>query len=94
MEQKTRRAIITVIGSDRVGIIAAVSNILADANVNILDITQTIMQGFFTMIMVVDISSASSSFEKLAGTLESKVSELGLQIKIQHEDIFNSMHRI
>jgi ACT domain-containing protein len=65
MEQKTERAIITVIGSDRVGIIAGVSTILADANVNILDITQTIMQGFFTMIMVVDISKAGVNLRSL-----------------------------
>jgi ACT domain-containing protein len=88
------RAIITVIGTDRVGIIAGVSAILADANVNILDITQTIMQGFFTMIMVVDVSKSAVSFEQLAGKLESKGNELGIQIKIQREDIFNSMHRI
>lgn len=88
------RAVITVIGKDRVGIIAAVSNILADSNVNILDISQTIMQDIFTMIMLVDISKLSKSFNELAEQLESMGKELGLSVRIQHEDIFNSMHRI
>lgn len=88
------RAIITVIGTDRVGIIAAVSNVLADSNVNILDISQTIMQDMFTMIMLTDVSGASVKFDILSDMLESKGRDLGLYIKIQHEDIFNSMHRI
>lgn len=88
------RAVITVIGSDRVGIIAAVSNILADSNVNILDISQTIMQNIFTMIMLTDVSGSTVAFDVLSGRLEAKGRELGLYIKIQHEDIFNSMHRI
>lgn len=88
------RAIITVIGTDRVGIIAGVSAILSDANVNILDITQTTMQGLFTMIMLVDISKASISFDALSERLDAKGNELGLKIRVQHEDIFKSMHRI
>ena len=88
------RAIITVIGKDKVGIIAAVSNVLADSNVNILDISQTIMQDMFTMIMLTDVSGSSIESGILSGRLESKGRELGLYIKIQHEDIFNSMHRI
>ena len=88
------RAVITVIGKDRVGIIAAVSNILADRSVNILDISQTIMQDMFTMIMLVDISGMSIIFSELSDKLEEKGRELGLSIRIQHEDIFNSMHRI
>ncbi|WHH61281.1 ACT domain-containing protein [Petroclostridium sp. X23] len=88
------RAVITVLGNDRVGIIAAISNILADCNVNILDISQTIMQDIFTMIMLVDISSMEVDFSKLSDQLEKKGRELGLSIRIQHEDIFNSMHRI
>jgi ACT domain-containing protein len=93
-EKNTMRAVITVIGKDRVGIIAGVSKILADANVNILDITQTIMQGLFTMIMLVEISGSSISFEQLSGNLATKGDELGLKIRIQHEDIFKSMHEI
>jgi ACT domain-containing protein len=88
------RAVITVIGKDRVGIIAGISNILSDGNVNILDISQTIMQDLFTMIMLVDISKASDDFSVLSSKLEDKGHDLGLIVKIQHEDLFNSMHRI
>lgn len=88
------RAVITVIGKDRVGIIAGISTILADCNVNILDLTQTIMQDIFTMMMLVDVSKCSISFSDLSDSLESKGSDLGLSVKIQHEDIFSSMHRI
>ncbi len=88
------KAIITVIGKDRVGIIAGVSSVLAQCSVNILDISQTIMQDLFTMIMLVDISHACSDFPELSASLESKGQELGVMIQIQHEDIFNSMHRI
>jgi ACT domain-containing protein len=88
------RAVITVIGTDRVGIIAGVSTILADSNVNILDITQTTMQGLFTMIMLVDISKANIPFERLSARLDAKGDELGLKIRVQHEDIFKSMHEI
>jgi ACT domain-containing protein len=88
------RAIVTVIGTDRVGIIAAISAVLAEANVNILDITQTTMQGVFTMIMLVDISQAAVNFEQLASKLKAKGEQLGLTARIQREDIFNSMHRI
>ena len=88
------RAVITVIGKDRVGIIASISSILADCNVNILDISQTIMQDMFTMIMLVDISKTSVDFTGLSNRLEAKGQELGLSARIQHEDIFNSMHRI
>ncbi len=88
------RAVITVLGTDRVGIIAGVSATLAEANVNILDITQTIMQGIFTMIMVVDTGISNISFEELDQRLKAKGDALSLQIRIQREDIFNSMHRI
>lgn len=88
------RGVITVIGKDRVGIIAGVSNILAESDVNILDITQTILQDVFTMIMLVDISHCNVPFHDISEKLESKGVEMGLKIQIQHEDIFNSMHRI
>ncbi len=88
------RAVITVIGKDKVGIIAGISNILADCNVNILDISQTTMQDVFTMIMLVDISASAVAFSELSGKLEAKGREIGLSVRIQHEDIFNSMHRI
>lgn len=88
------KAIITVIGKDRVGIISSISTILAENNINILDISQTIMQDIFTMIMAVDISKMASSFSELSEKLEAKGAQLGLSVRIQHEDIFNSMHRI
>jgi len=88
------KAIITVIGKDRVGIISSISTILAENNINILDISQTIMQDIFTMIMAVDISKMTSSFSQISEKLEAKGTELGLSVRIQHEDIFNSMHRI
>lgn len=88
------KAVITVLGKDRVGIIASVSAVLAECNVNILDISQTIMQDIFTMIMLVDISKSTSDVVRLSSILEAKGNELGVEIKIQHEDIFNSMHRI
>ena len=88
------RAVITVIGKDRVGIIAGISTVLADCNVNILDLSQTIMQDVFTMIMLVDISRATASFTDLSDSLDGKGQDLGLSVRIQHEDIFSSMHRI
>ncbi|MBO5505154.1 MAG: ACT domain-containing protein [Clostridia bacterium] len=88
------KAVITVIGKDRVGIIYSVSDILAKANINILDISQTIMQDIFTMIMLVDISKCEDHFAEISKSLEDLGAELGLSIRIQHEDIFNSMHRI
>lgn len=88
------RAIITVIGKDRIGIIAGVSTLLAENDVNILDISQTILQEYFTMMMLVDISESGISIEKLNGLLEQEGKKLGVSIRIQHEDIFHSMHRI
>ncbi len=88
------RGIITVIGKDRVGIIAAVSNILMEANINILDITQTTLQDIFTMIMLVDLSNPNLTFDQLSKKLDDKGEEIGLSIRIQREDIFNTMHKI
>jgi ACT domain-containing protein len=88
------RAVITVIGKDRVGIIAGVSTILAQEGVNILDISQTIMQGFFTMVMLVDLEKTVLPLVQLSDKLGEKGRELEVEIRLQHEDIFNSMHRI
>ena len=88
------RAIITVIGKARKGIIAGVSTVLADNGINILDISQTIMQGYFTMMMLVDLSDMKFSLAELSPLLEDEGRELGVSIKVQHEDIFQSMHRI
>lgn len=89
-----KRIIITVLGHDRVGIIAGISAILADAQINILDINQTIIQGFFTMVMVADISLSMIDIAELRERLDRKGRELELQITVQHEDIFKFMHRI
>ncbi|MBQ3553673.1 MAG: ACT domain-containing protein [Clostridia bacterium] len=88
------RAIITVVGKDRVGIIAEVSRILSENQVNILDISQTIMQDMFTMIMLVDVSVAKVAFSELSDALDALGKSMGLSIRIQHEDLFHSMHRI
>lgn len=89
-----KKAVLTVIGSDKVGIIASVSKILAEANVNILDISQTIMQNIFTMIMLVDISNAKVAFDQLAGEISALGTSMDLVMQLQHEAIFDSMHQI
>lgn len=88
------KAIITVVGKDQVGIIAKVCSHLADAHINILDISQTILQGYFNMMMVVDTSAANGEFATIAERLENLGAEIGVNIRLQHEDIFNKMHRI
>ena len=88
------KTIITVVGKDTVGIIAKVCTYLADNSINIEDISQTIVQGFFNMMMVVDISGASDSFEKISGGLEELGTSIGVSIKCQKEEIFDMMHRI
>ena len=88
------RVIITVLGKDKVGIIAGVSVVLAENNVNILDISQTILQDIFTMVMVCDITNCKVEFGTLKDRLEGKGREIGLQIQVQHEDVFQFMHRI
>lgn len=88
------RAIMTVVGKDNVGIIANISTLLADANVNILDISQTILQEYFTMIMLVDLSNMNVVLEELKNRLKQKGNELGVSVRIQHEDVFHAMHRI
>ena len=88
------KAIVTVVGKDRVGIIASVCVKLAEYNVNVLDITQTILQDYFTMMMVVDVSKCSIPVAELVGLLEDQGKEMGLSIRLQREDIFEAMHRI
>ena len=87
-------AIVTVIGKDRVGIIAAVCIKLAEMNINVLDISQTIMQGKFTMIMAVDVSEATVSFAEVRDALAELGQEMELTMRIQREEIFNAMHTI
>ena len=88
------KAIVTVVGQDRVGIIAAVCVELAKYNVNVLDISQTVMQGYFTMMMAVDVSASTLALAELAKQLEEKGREMNLSIRLQREDIFEAMHRI
>jgi len=93
-ENPFMNAIVTVLGQDRVGIIAAVCNRLADYNVNILDISQTILQGAFTMVMAVDVGASTASFGDLREGLAALGAEMGLSIRIQREEIFDAMHTI
>lgn len=89
-----KRIIITVLGQDRVGIIAGVANILSDNNINILDISQTILQGLFTMLLIADMDKSRIDLAALKELLHQKGQELGLRIEAQHEDAFRFMHRI
>ena len=88
------KTIITVVGKETVGIIAKTCTFLAEHNINILDISQTIVQGYFNMMMIVDMNNASEKFGEIAKKLEELGEEIGVIIKCQQEDIFNSMHRI
>lgn len=89
-----QKGIITVVGKDQVGIIAKVCSYLATKQVNILDISQTIIQGYFNMMMIVELSHTSEEFGVLCSELTALGEEIGVNIKLQHEDIFNKMHRI
>ena len=93
-KEKNMNAIITVVGKDKVGIICGVTTVLSELNVNILDISQTIMGDVFTMVMSVSLKDMKENFSNLSECLTKKGKELGVVINIQHEDIFNSMHRI
>ena len=88
------KAIITVLGTDKVGIIAKVCSYLADREINILDISQTIVSGYFNMMMITDISGATKSFAAISDEMEKLGEEIGVVIKCQREEIFEKMHRI
>jgi len=88
------RAIVSVVGKDQVGIIAAVCNTLSAEQVNVLDISQTILQEYFVMIMLTDLTACQTPFAKLSEELAQMGANKGLDIRIQREDIFNAMHRI
>ena len=88
------RAVITVVGKDRTGIIATISDALYKFNVNILDISQNVMDDMFAMVMFVDISKSTVEFDTLTNAMEAVSIELGMKIHCMHEDIFNAMHRI
>ena len=88
------KAIVTVVGKDRVGIIANVCTALAEFNVNVLDINQTVMQGYFTMMMAVDVSVCNVPLAELVTRMDEIGKNMGLNIRVQREDIFHAMHRI
>jgi ACT domain-containing protein len=91
---KSNRIIVTVVGHDRTGIIAETSRVLADAGVNIVDISQTLLGEFFVMILLADVSHASVGLDALKAQLNAKAAQLGLKIDAQHEDVFKFMHRV
>ena len=88
------KAIVTVVGKDRVGIIANVCTELAKFNVNVLDISQTVMQGYFTMMMATEVSECTVPLAELVTSMDQVGREMGLSIRVQREDIFEAMHRI
>ena len=88
------KAIVTVVGKDRVGIIAGVCTALADFNVNVLDISQTVMQGYFTLMMATEVSACNVQLGELVNRMDEIGKEMGLSIRVQREDIFEAMHRI
>ena len=88
------KAIVTVVGKDQVGIIAGVCKTLADCQINVLDISQTIMEGYFTMMMVVDMTACKAPFDELRPLLKEYGEGRGLSIRIQREDIFDAMHKL
>ncbi len=94
MQTTSKRIIVTVIGEDRVGIIATVSTVLAEARANIIDISQTTLQEFFAMIMMADIDKAIVPFDEIKARLNAKGREIGVRIDAQHEDVFKYMHRV
>lgn len=94
MEKSADRTIITVVGKDTVGIIAKVCAYLADNQINVLDISQTIVQGYFNMMMIADMADAAKSFVECSKDLEQLGGDIGVSIKCQREEIFLKMHRI
>ena len=94
MEKTTDKTIITVVGKDTVGIIAKVCTYLAENGINILDISQTIVSGYFNMMMITDMSGAKKSFADVSNEMDKLGEEIGVTIKCQREEIFEKMHRI
>jgi ACT domain-containing protein len=88
------RVVLTVIGQDKVGIIAGVSNTLAECNINIININQNIMQGFFNMVLIADMSEATVSLQEAKDKVHALGEKIGVEIRMQSEDIFKAMHRV
>ena len=94
MDNTKNKVIITVVGKDTVGIIAKVCTYLSEGSVNVLDISQTIVSGYFNMMMIVDMANATASFSEISDQLDALGEEIGVTIKCQKEEIFEMMHRI
>lgn len=94
MDQEKNTAVVSVLGRDRVGIIAGIANLLAEYGININDISQTILDDIFTMVMIVDLKDVVIEKSDISDRLKALGDELGVQITIQHTDLFNKMHRI
>ena len=94
MDNTKNKVIITVVGKDTVGIIAKVCTYLSEGSVNVLDISQTIVSGYFNMMMIVDMAKMKKSFEDIADELKKIGEDMGVQVKCQREEIFDMMHRI
>ncbi len=94
MQQEKERVVVTVIGKDRIGIVAGISSVLASKGANILDLTSTQMRDLFVMVTLVEIDPKKVSFKELQEALNDKAEELGVQVLAQHENIFKYMHRI
>ena len=94
MDNTKNKVIITVVGKDTVGIIAKVCTYLSEGSVNVLDISQTIVSGYFNMMMIVDMANATASFAEISDQLDALGEEIGVTIKCQKEEIFEMMHRI
>ncbi len=90
--KETSKAVVTVIGKDMVGILAKVSTACAEANANVIEVTQSVLESFFCMVMIIDITDASTQLDQLQKSIEEKVP--AMQVHVMHENIFNSMHRI
>ncbi|ADL13575.1 ACT domain-containing protein [Acetohalobium arabaticum] len=93
-QEESNRIVITVLGEDKVGLVAKITGILAEHEANIIDITQTLLQDLFSMIMLVNIEELNTSFEELQQELKEAGEELNVKVKTQHEDVFRYMHRV
>lgn len=93
-KETSNRVIISILGKDQIGIIAWLTGRLAEKSINVLDLSQTILQGFFTMIMIVDVAQSTASLIDLTKQLQNEGEARGLKVNVQHEDIFEFMHRV
>lgn len=88
------KAVITIIGADKIGIVHKVTGLMEKFNLNIIDISQTVMDKYFTMVMLIDLSKSKEDFDQIVEAFEKLGKEIGMDIKIQHQDIFDAMHQI